>query len=614
MRQALLRIAQFALVCWGGLALAQISPGDLTTAHANLEGMTNCTKCHVLGEKVSNNKCLECHTEIRLLLRQDEGYHANEKVRRQDCFECHSEHHGRNFDMVRFNERQFDHTLAGYPLEGAHAAVDCRECHQPSNIQNSDLRKRKGTYLGLDQKCLSCHDDFHQETLSNDCLACHTMESFNTAPRFSHDQAQFPLRGAHEEVDCKECHTTTTRNGKPFQQFEGIAFANCTSCHQDTHNNQLPGNCAQCHTETSFSAFIGNQNFNHNRTTFALKGSHRNVDCFSCHTQTSNPLQVFQDAMGASETDCASCHNDPHEDRFGQDCAKCHNEESFFSLNDMDFFDHSVTDYPLEGMHQTVDCKQCHTERFSTPIDYSECKSCHQDYHQGEFSEGGVSPDCATCHSVEKGFEFTLFTIEDHKESNFPLEGAHRATPCFSCHVSEESPDDRWTFANLGSDCIDCHTDFHEGFLDPRFYPEDNCTACHTNESWSAVAFDHTKTDWPLTGKHETVSCAQCHFEWDASETVISQNFSTLNTDCASCHENVHGDAFAMNGVTDCNRCHVTSSWLPEKFDHDNTRFPLTGKHAAIDCRECHEVTTNQNQEELVYKLNKLECADCHLQ
>ncbi|MAN59355.1 MAG: cytochrome c family protein [Flavobacteriaceae bacterium] len=604
----------FFLLFWGAIGLAQISPGDLTNAHAKLEGMSNCTQCHVLGEKVSNTKCLECHTEIQSLLRQDDGLHANPKVRRQDCFECHSEHHGRNFDMVRFNEKSFDHDLAGYSLEGKHATVDCRECHQPENIQNSDLRRRKGTYLGLDQKCLSCHNDYHQESLSNDCLACHTMQGFDEAPRFDHNEAQFPLRGKHAQVDCKECHEVTTRNGQPFQKFEDIAFADCVACHQDPHQGQLPGTCTQCHNESSFATFTGNRNFNHNQTGFKLKGSHNTVNCFTCHSENNPPSQLFQEKTNIAETNCASCHSDPHDNKFGQDCAKCHNEESFLALNNMDFFDHSITAYPLEGMHKAVDCRECHTERFSTPIDFSECKNCHQDYHNGEFMDNGVSPDCATCHSVERGFEFTLFTVSDHQQTSFPLEGAHVATPCFACHVSEESPSERWSFVNMGDACVDCHIDIHEGSISARFYPENDCTACHVNEAWNAVTFDHSTTDWPLSGKHKNVSCRECHFEMVEPKTIISQNFSNLNTDCASCHENVHEDAFAINGVTDCNRCHVTSSWLPEKFDHSKTRFPLSGRHAAIDCRECHETTNNQNQVEVVYKLNTLECADCHLQ
>ncbi len=60
--------------------LAQISPGDLTTAHAKFEGMSNCTKCHVLGEKVQDSKCLDCHTEIKTLIDQHRGYHSSDEV------------------------------------------------------------------------------------------------------------------------------------------------------------------------------------------------------------------------------------------------------------------------------------------------------------------------------------------------------------------------------------------------------------------------------------------------------------------------------------------------------------------------------------------------------
>ncbi len=83
----------------------QISPGDLSQAHAELEGMSNCTLCHDLGDKVSDRKCLECHTDIQSLINKKSGYHAESSVKAKDCFECHSDHHGRKFDMVRFDEQ-----------------------------------------------------------------------------------------------------------------------------------------------------------------------------------------------------------------------------------------------------------------------------------------------------------------------------------------------------------------------------------------------------------------------------------------------------------------------------------------------------------------------------
>ena len=43
-----------------------MSPGDLTQYHADLEGLLNCTKCHDLGEGVSEAKCLDCESTYLL--------------------------------------------------------------------------------------------------------------------------------------------------------------------------------------------------------------------------------------------------------------------------------------------------------------------------------------------------------------------------------------------------------------------------------------------------------------------------------------------------------------------------------------------------------------------
>lgn len=88
--------------------------------------------------------------------------------------------------------------------------------------------------------------------------------------------------------------------------------------------------------------------------------------------------------------------------------------------------------------------------------------------------------------------------------------------------------------------------------------------------------------------------------------------FIDLDGKCASCHENVHEDKFAIDGITDCNRCHITDSWFPEKFDHNSTAFPLEGRHAEVECKECHVITTDIGLSETVYKLGKFECIDCH--
>ena len=361
------------------VANAQLSPGDLTEAHKHLEGMGNCTKCHDLGNKVTNALCLACHKEIDNLMDLNRGYHSSEEVKNKDCTVCHSEHHGRKFDMMRFDQDNFDHDLTGYVLEGGHKPIDCRECHKPDYIEDRsifletpDIAKLEKTFLGLQEACLTCHDDYHQKTLDNDCIQCHNFEEWRPAPGFDHDNTEYPLEGKHVDVECVKCHKETIRNGLDFQQFSDVPFADCIDCHEDVHEGRLAGACNNCHTVEGFEIFKAKRTFNHNTTKFPLNGAHKTTDCYACHEKASEPSLVFQDQLGVGVNDCATCHDDVHEGRYGSDCAQCHQETSFFDLRTLDFFDHDQTDYPLEGKHVDVDCKECHTaERYSEPIDFS---------------------------------------------------------------------------------------------------------------------------------------------------------------------------------------------------------------------------------------------------
>ena len=599
------------LVFGSPLAYGQISPGDLTNSHSNLEGMSNCTQCHDIGRKVTNAKCLACHTEIQSGIDRNKGYHVSPEVIKQDCFECHSEHHGRNFEMIRFDQNNFNHDLTGYVLEGQHQAADCRACHRSEFISDRELKSREGSFLGLDQACLSCHEDYHQGSLSNNCLDCHSMNGFLPVTNFDHNETAFPLEGAHLQIECNACHEVGQQNGTTYQVFTPLEHSDCKSCHTDPHQGGLPGSCASCHTEASFNQLSGVGRFDHRSTGFILKGEHKVIDCFSCHEMNTDPRTVFKNELqGLEEESCVSCHQDVHQGKFGLDCAQCHSESDFLALNNMDLFDHDITDFPLEGRHIAVDCRECHVDRFSTPIDFTNCSSCHEDYHQGEFTRSNPDRDCLDCHTLEQGFDYTLFSTDDHQSTDFPLDGGHLATPCFSCHVDEAS--ERWTFVNVGNECVDCHNDVHSGLLDESYYPQQDCSSCHSKENWKQVTFDHDRTNWPLSGKHLQIDCRECHFEFDTNNSLISQQFSNLETSCASCHDNIHGDQFAVNGITDCNRCHVTTSWTPEKFDHDTTSFPLEGRHLTVSCNACHQIQDERGMSKIVYKLNTTQCIDCH--
>lgn len=584
-------------------ALGQLSPGELSKAHAELEGLANCTQCHEIGKKVSNDKCLSCHQEVRKRIDQGKGYHFSREVRGKDCASCHSDHHGRNFDMVRLDINGFNHNLTGYELQGTHKRIDCRECHQPDLIVDLNAKNIATTFLGLDRQCLSCHTDYHQKTLSNDCARCHNAEAFAPAVNFDHNKTDFALTGKHLSVDCAGCHQKETRNGSDFQRFSGVAFDNCSSCHNDAHNDNLGSHCNECHTDQSFTILTGN--FNHSRTPFPLKGKHAKVNCAECHSLDATPLTVFQDRKGIKTQQCSTCHEDVHEKKFGNQCADCHNEQSFRVSGPLENFNHKLTGFELAGKHVAVDCRKCHEQSYLDPLPHNDCANCHADYHQGQFAANRVAaPDCAGCHTVE-GFEISLFTLEDHNRSDFPLEGAHAATPCFACHQEEG----QWNFRGIGERCVDCHQDVHAGEIDSKFYPQQACEQCHVSISWKDSRFNHDLTRFKLAGAHARQKCGACHV---ADSEPKQRTFAGLPTTCSGCHEDAHYQQFEKNGATDCARCHGFENWGTDNFNHNKTAFKLEGKHIGVPCAACHKEIEADGKVFVQYKFESFECVVCH--
>jgi len=510
---------------------AQFSPGKLSQAHAEYEGLDNCTLCHKIGAQVSEQKCLECHKELQSLIDADRGYHSSQEVQEKTCINCHSEHHGRKFDAVRFDQENFDHELTGYSLKAAHDRIDCRDCHKPDYIGDPEIAKRNETFLGLEEACLNCHIDYHQETLDADCLSCHNYESFEETPGFDHGKTDFPLKGKHQQVQCIECHAKDTRKGREFQKFSGLAFSQCTDCHEDAHQGKFGISCTDCHSEQSWSQ---------------LKNTHR--------------------------------------------------------------FNHDLTDYPLQGRHKLVSCNECHASgNFKVQLNFAKCTDCHEDYHQGEIASIALGQqDCKDCHSLDQSFTWSSYDWEDHQEGDFPLEGAHLATPCFACH--KESAESRWDFAFESQSCVSCHDDIHDQKISESFYPEKDCEACHNTERWSQISFDHIATTWDLDGAHAQQDCRICHFEGE------EQHFNDLEQSCIQCHDNVHGEQFAPEGKADCTLCHRSALiWKADNFDHQKTEFPLEGRHAEIDCQECHKPELQTDGSEMViYKIESFQCIDCH--
>src|SRR5574341_128076 len=319
-------------------SLAQISPGPLAMAHAKLEGITKCLACHEVGQQTSNVKCLNCHVAIAERLQRRRGVHAFIMAKEEKlCASCHSEHNGEDFALIFWEngEANFDHQQAGYVLEGKHKALACRNCHQSKFIQekvvNDQSVRAINTFLGLSQKCVTCHADEHRAQLGTTCERCHDFFGWKPAAKFSHNQAKFLLTGRHQQVACAKCHLekpVAQKVGKEltaaYVQYTGLQFANCRPCHQDPHRGGFGADCAKCHTTESWKS-IATGAFNHELTGFPLRGRHRNLQCEKCHGRGDFKTKLAHQF-------CRDCHADAHASQFAQrvdkgNCKSCHTVE-----------------------------------------------------------------------------------------------------------------------------------------------------------------------------------------------------------------------------------------------------------------------------------------------
>jgi len=126
------------------------------------------------------------------------------------------------------------------------------------------------------------------------------------------------------------------------------------------------------------------------------------------------------------------------------------------------------------------------------------------------------------------------------------------------------------------------------------------CITCHTTDNWTKIkmeGFNHDSTDFPLVGQHKTVYCRKCHEDLQ---------FKNAKKECASCHKDVHEGTLGR----DCERCHTPSTWIVKNIRqiHQQSRFPLLGSHAVVDCYLCHKSASR-----LRFDPMKSDCIDCHL-
>ncbi|QQX78096.1 MULTISPECIES: hypothetical protein [Aequorivita] len=280
----------------------------------------------------------------------------------------------------------------------------------------------------------------------------------------------------------------------------------------------------------------------------------------------------------------------PHGTSLKIDCSQCHNPEGWTVDLQTIKFDHSTTNFDLEGTHQVADCKSCHTSMVFNEAP-SDCISCHTDVHSQS-----VGNDCVRCHTSENWLVFNIPEI--HEENGFPLIGSHSNLSCVECHSNESS----LIFNPLGNECIECHRNDYLATQNPNHslsgFSQD-CIECHNplGLGWDSTGIIHDF--FPLTLGHDIQDCSQCH---DVT------NFSNISADCFSCHDDDFAQTTNPNHTnagfsTDCVECHTTNpGWVPATINHDF--FPLTLGHDVQDCNACH-INGNFNN-------TPTDCFACH--
>lgn len=211
------------------------------------------------------------------------------------------------------------------------------------------------------------------------------------------------------------------------------------------------------------------------------------------------------------------------------------------------------------------------------------------------------------------------------------LEGAAN---CVQCHPLNRQP--------MAQACLTCHKDVQALIAEKRGYHGKlpagqrlECASCHPDHAgvefemiaWptSKARFDHRQAGWVLDGKHATTECEKCHTVANRKDAVAALSkrktgtpWTGMATGCATCHARDDIHEGELKGG--CDQCHDARRWdAAPKFDHDQARFKLTGKHDDVKCAACHETTklprkTNPRGEVVpVFRPVPFgRCADCH--
>lgn len=255
---------------------------------------------------------------------------------------------------------------------------------------------------------------------------------------------------------------------------------------------------------------IFDSDFDHFKTGWPLEGSHRNVDCSSCHIGG-----IFQ---GTS-----------------RECSDCHALAGLVR----------ATPLPPDHLPTGEQCQDCHLETTWSPV-----------YRVDHFQLQG---ECIACHNNG---------IAPGK----PPQHIQSGDNCEACHSTYAWVPARFDHFNVTpGTCIDCHNNSIAEGKDPGHIQSSNiCDDCHSTTAWEPTFFSHMSAAYP--GDHaENLDCSDCHGSNTQTVNWPSPGFQPY---CAACHEGEfepgpHKSSedpdrfYNVNDLQDCTgACHVYTDAL----------------------------------------------------
>jgi len=186
---------------------------------------------------------------------------------------------------------------------------------------------------------------------------------------------------------------------------------------------------------------------------------------------------------------------------------------------------------------------------------------------------------------------------------------------CTACHASFRGGQP------MSNQCLGCHTDIQDALSDSTSLHGSlddarQCLACHTEHHGPAASLvrpgagagDHERLGFSLathrrTSEGRAFVCGDCH---------TGGSFKFDRARCESCHR-TYQPQFVLQHVqawgSECLECHEgTDRFTPGRFDHDSTRFGLTGAHQPLKCFECHAGAHTLAD----FRTALSECLGCH--